>query len=145
MLSTALSGMRTKPPSAASGATCRTSSSTTSSPRRAVSSASSATWTTPALRELGERLADLGQVRVELGRLREVGVAEVALQLPLSQPEEELSARPLVDRVLGRTRVELGGERGQLGIVAAGHERGAEPPVDFDVEVLGRQLRQEPD
>ena len=68
----------------------------------------------PSLRELGyvygqlrQRLPHLGEVRLQLGRPREVRAGEIALQLPLPEPEQQLGPGPLVERFLRRSRVEL--------------------------------------
>ena len=73
--------------------------------------------------ELGERLTHLREVRLQLGRPGEIGAGEVALQLPLAEPEEELRAGPLVDRLARGPRVELGLQRRELRVVPPSDEQ----------------------
>ena len=69
---------------------------------------------------------------------------ELPAQPALAQVQEQLLARPLVESLPRRARVELGPEREQVALeLAALDEVRAEAAVQLGVEVLGRELREQ--
>src|SRR2546421_7111055 len=89
------------------------------------------------LGELAKRRAHLVERRDEIGQSGVVGARELALELPLAEPQELLLGGLLVDARLGRTRVELCQQRSELLVGRAfAEEMRPQAPVELVVKVL---------
>jgi len=99
-----------------------------------------------ALRQGLDGLAHLRKRLLELLRSLRIGARDLAAQLSLSQSQQQLLARRLVDRLRSRARVELGDQRHEIRFgLPAVDEVGPQPPVQLAVEVVRAHLAEHRD
>ena len=90
--------------------------------------------------KLGERLTHLREVRLQLGRAGEIGAGEVALQLPLAQPEQELRPVRSSSASCAARASSSAWSAVRSGSSLPGDEHRPEAPVRVRVEMIGREL-----